>query len=679
MQRYWSYSRLAPESAQPAFGATITVYDSGTLNLSVLYADDNSSPTPKPNPFTADLSSGYFFFYVPAGHYDIRLSGGGIVTPFTWGDAVPSGTGLIPSYTFAGLPASSSSTAGSLARVTNTTRGLWMDTGAGWYSVTGEVANVMNFGAKGDGSTDDTAAINLALATGLAVYFPPGHTYMTTGGHVVDTQRVFGSDRDNTVVKRLSGEATLFTVQDFGQLTTLTVDGNTLNGELVVMTRATTGAMLPVMASNLLLRNAGAGAAAQALSNVTAPNDNTLIFTCNNHGYVAGDYVMVRDVNGFFATGNPTESITSNVWRVASATTNTFTVTDTTLFATQWTAYVSGGTVERASYALSISNIGGFAPFNVTASDIEFRTNYGHIYASSAEDVLLDRMLCYGSTDGYAAFLGYVDGVHFRDCYFESGIRTVYYSVRDVTFTCPKVYLGNSTPNWLFTIGMNYGNGQASGEIANLNFHDCDIRRLTADAVNSLFVICANQLRFYGLHIVDQVSAAGWSAIRHYDMAHVTLNDVTVESTNTWLLFNTSSVSGTTIRADGLYFTQGANGSAVWTNTNLAGAGTSQVMVSNSNINHSVRAPAGARGYTFVNIEGNVNLTNVSAGGSVLINVTGTITDPSLGATLVVYGTNPGLRINPGFTYADNAAAIGGGLVVGDVYKTATGVLMTVY
>ena len=29
-------------------------------------------------------------------------------------------------------------------------------------------------------------------------------------------------------------------------------------------------------------------------------------------------------------------------------------------------------------------------------------------------------------------------------------------------------------------------------------------------------------------------------------------------------------------------------------------------------------------------------------------------------------------------TYADNAAALAGGLVVGDVYKTATGVLMVV-
>jgi hypothetical protein len=35
--------------------------------------------------------------------------------------------------------------------------------------------------------------------------------------------------------------------------------------------------------------------------------------------------------------------------------------------------------------------------------------------------------------------------------------------------------------------------------------------------------------------------------------------------------------------------------------------------------------------------------------------------------------------VNPKGTYADNATALAGGLVVGDIYKTATGVLMVVY
>lgn len=41
-------------------------------------------------------------------------------------------------------------------------------------SPSGAMANVKDYGALGDGSTDDTAAFNAAIATGLTVYVPPG-------------------------------------------------------------------------------------------------------------------------------------------------------------------------------------------------------------------------------------------------------------------------------------------------------------------------------------------------------------------------------------------------------------------------------------------------------------------------------------------------------------------------
>ncbi len=43
--------------------------------------------TPKANPFTADVN-GFFFFLAENGRYDIRLSGGGIVTPYVWADVL---------------------------------------------------------------------------------------------------------------------------------------------------------------------------------------------------------------------------------------------------------------------------------------------------------------------------------------------------------------------------------------------------------------------------------------------------------------------------------------------------------------------------------------------------------------------------------------------------------------
>lgn len=58
----------------------ITVYDTGTTNLASIAS--NSSGTPKSNPFTAD-SDGYWSWYALDGEYDVRMSGGGLVSPIT--------------------------------------------------------------------------------------------------------------------------------------------------------------------------------------------------------------------------------------------------------------------------------------------------------------------------------------------------------------------------------------------------------------------------------------------------------------------------------------------------------------------------------------------------------------------------------------------------------------------
>lgn len=61
-------------------GCTITVYIGSTLTLATIYSD--SAGTPKSNPFVAD-STGFYFFHVADGTYDIKFSGIGISTPFT--------------------------------------------------------------------------------------------------------------------------------------------------------------------------------------------------------------------------------------------------------------------------------------------------------------------------------------------------------------------------------------------------------------------------------------------------------------------------------------------------------------------------------------------------------------------------------------------------------------------
>lgn len=72
--------------------ATITVYAAGTTTPSTIYSD--SGGTAKSNPFTAD-ATGFWFFYVADGVYDVRFSGGGMASPITRG-GITVGIGTLP-------------------------------------------------------------------------------------------------------------------------------------------------------------------------------------------------------------------------------------------------------------------------------------------------------------------------------------------------------------------------------------------------------------------------------------------------------------------------------------------------------------------------------------------------------------------------------------------------------
>lgn len=107
-------------------GATVTVYLAGTATLATLYSDNSS--TALANPFTAN-TQGEYTFYAADGRYDVVVSYESVTDDAY--EVILSDTPL----------------------------------------------NVRNFGALGDGTTDDTTAITNAinsLSKGGTVYFPQG-------------------------------------------------------------------------------------------------------------------------------------------------------------------------------------------------------------------------------------------------------------------------------------------------------------------------------------------------------------------------------------------------------------------------------------------------------------------------------------------------------------------------
>jgi pectate lyase-like protein len=101
---------------------------------------------------------------------------------------------VLSGFTKAGLP--SAGNAGRLARVTNDVQGVWMDQGSQWFALTGEVINVKEFGAKGNDSADDWAAIQAILdltPLGKTIYFPPGIYRITSTLTVKSYTRLVGA------------------------------------------------------------------------------------------------------------------------------------------------------------------------------------------------------------------------------------------------------------------------------------------------------------------------------------------------------------------------------------------------------------------------------------------------------------------------------------------------------
>lgn len=250
MQRAYGWTRILSTGA-PAPSATVTVYDTGTLNLSTIYSDNLS--TPKANPFTADATSGYWFFYAASsGRYDVQFSGGGITTPYTIGDI--SLSGLL------------------------TLNGLTADTQTFATGTAGTNFAISSAGSTHTFNIPDASAANRGLVTTGAQTFAGVKTFSTpiavgSGGLGVGTTPTNGQipigNGTNYVAAAITGTANRVTVTNGAG--TITLSGPQ---DLAAASSPTfTGLTVSGLTANSFLYSGTAG----ALTTTAAPTDGQLL------------------------------------------------------------------------------------------------------------------------------------------------------------------------------------------------------------------------------------------------------------------------------------------------------------------------------------------------------------------------------------------------------------------
>jgi hypothetical protein len=188
-------------SGHPISGATVTVCQAtgaGTpcTPLATIYTDATLTAT-SPNPFQTD-GIGNYHFYAPAGRYMVQISGPQITGTITYPDVIlpadVSSSGAGNNITAFGLTLGGNLSVAGNATISGTLSSTGFNPGTltpNTLSVLGNETvigprprvDVTAFGAKGDNTTDDTAAIQAAITAACAAGATGGGSlYLPTAG-----------------------------------------------------------------------------------------------------------------------------------------------------------------------------------------------------------------------------------------------------------------------------------------------------------------------------------------------------------------------------------------------------------------------------------------------------------------------------------------------------------------
>jgi hypothetical protein len=123
--------------------------------------------------------------------------------------------------------------------------------------IDGAPINVLDYGAVGDGVTNDAAAIQAAVNAGTTVYFPAGTYLINTAISVPSATTLYGENKVNTKIK--AGAAinmlSVASVNYNVRIRRLTLDGDSLAARAISSVAATNGASAHMLIEDVEVAN----------------------------------------------------------------------------------------------------------------------------------------------------------------------------------------------------------------------------------------------------------------------------------------------------------------------------------------------------------------------------------------------------------------------------------------